>query len=132
MHVPAASWHSHHDHTLEVKAPTEFEAWAMFTQKVLAALAYNNPRLMLGYWLDALNTLPEDTRKTFIQGIARGLGLSIKPAEDESNAILIDLVQKYDPLAGDKKSKGGIVLPRGVSVGDLVLPGDPKFGVKAT
>ena len=122
MHIPATNWHPHMDKVLEVKAETEFQAWALAMRDSLLALTHQNMRLMVGYWGDALNSLPDDVRRALIEVIVRGLGLSIKPAKDTPNAIDIDLVPRYAPLIGDKKTESGLVIPKSPG-SDLLLPG---------
>lgn len=126
IHVPATSWHPHMDKTLEVKAETEFQAWALAMRDSLLALTHQNMRLMVGYWGDALNSLPADVRTALIDVIARGLGLSIKTAKDQPDVIEIDLVPRYDPLVGEKKTESGLVLPK-TPKSALLLPGQEGY-----
>lgn len=126
MHVPATSWHPHRDEVIEVKKPTEWEAWAFTIREMLQVLTGGSAPLILGYLLDLINKLPPDMRTACITGIAQGLGLEIKPAEEE-NTIAVNLVQRYDPLVGDKKTEGGLVLPREGQANQLVLPGQQGF-----
>ena len=126
MHVPATSWHPHFDKAFTINKPTEFEAWAHTMRDTLLQLTGGNLRLMVGYWADALNTLPKEARVALVTAIAQGLGLQISPVEDEPNAIKVDLVQRYDPLVGDKKTESGLVVPSGVK-SDLILPGDSRY-----
>lgn len=126
MHVPATSWHPHVDRTLEAKAPTEFEAWALAQRKMLMELTQGNLRLMIGYWGDALNVLPPDVRAALIPVLARGLGLNIQQAGDDPNVIEVSLVQRYEPLVGEKQTPSGLVVPK-EGASDLVLPGDPRY-----
>jgi hypothetical protein len=126
MHVPATSWHPHADKTFEVKKPTEWEAWAHAMRAIVLELSHGNARLMLGYWSDALNVLPPEVRKALIQAIAAGYGLQIAPAEDDPKTIEISLVQRYEPLVGEKKTESGIVLPK-TPGSKLVLPGQKEY-----
>ena len=126
MHIPATTWHPHMDKVLEAKADTEFQAWALAMRDSLLALTHQNMRLMIGYWGDALNSLPNDARLALINVIARGLGLSIKPTEGVENTIDIDLVPRYEPLIGDKQTASGIVVPKNVE-SDLIVPGDSRY-----
>ncbi|KKN32417.1 hypothetical protein LCGC14_0814050 [marine sediment metagenome] len=125
MHTPATSWHPHEDKVIESKKDTEWEAWACMVRDSLAILAHNQPQLMVGYWLDALNALPPELRRTLAIGIAQGLGLQIKTIED---GIEVGLVPRYPPLVPEK-SKSGLVTPQGGG-SKLILPNDPRFAEK--
>ena len=128
MHVPATDWHPHFDKTFVVKKPTEFEAWAHTMRDTLLQLTGGNLRLMVGYWGDALNTLPNEARTALITVLAQGLGLQIQKVEGKDDTIEIGLVQRYDPLVGDKKTESGLVLPgAGAGKADLILPTDPRY-----
>lgn len=124
-HLPATSWHPHYDRTLEVKQPTEWQAWAKMMLQLLTVLAGGNQRLMVGYWMDALNVLPVELRLALVSGLARGYGLDIQ-ATGEPDTIEIRLVQRYKPLAGPKQTESGLLVPHSGSP-DLVLPGDPRY-----
>jgi hypothetical protein len=131
MHIPATSWHPHTDRTLEVKKTTEWEAWAHLMRATLTALTHGNGRLMVGYWGDALNTLPPEVRTAMVSVLAQGLGLEIRPAKDVPDTIEITLVPRYPPLVGEQKTESGLVLPKGAGgKSELVLPNDPRFGKK--
>lgn len=125
MHLPATNWHPHKDETFQIKNPTEWEAWAYMMRATLMELTHGNLRLMVGYWADAMNVLPVEARTALIHAIAKGLGLQIKPVEDVPDSIEVNLVQRYDPLMGDKTTESGLVLPGGKPGGGskLVLPG---------
>ncbi len=127
MHVPATSWHPHMDKVLEVKAETEFQTWALAMRDSLLALTHENLRLMVGYWGDALNSLPTEARTALITVIAQGLGLSIKAAEGVPDTIEISLVPRYEPLVGEKKTESGLVIPKNPENPDLILPGDERY-----
>lgn len=127
FHVPATTWHPHTDRVIEVKKPTEWEAWAHTIRETLAVLTGGSPPLILGYMLDLINQLPADMRTGLITGIAQGLGLDIRPGE-EPNTIVVTLVPRYDPLVGDKKTESGLVLPQEGQGAGLVLPGQQGFG----
>jgi hypothetical protein len=132
MHVPATSWHPHHDQTIEVKRPTEWEAWAHMMRATLMELVHGNTRLMVGYWADAMNVLPPEVRKALIQTIALGFGLQIAPAKDDPNSIEITLIQRYEPVVGEKKTESGLVVPKGPGEAtQLVLPGQQEFNVRS-
>ena len=127
IHMPEASWHSHWDKVVHVKAVSEWEAWSQFMLKVLSLMAGGNARLMVGYWLDALNSIPADLRAALVQGIVQGLGLQIEPDPDDPTTIVVNVVQRYEPLAtGEPTNKSGLVLPK-KSVDELILPGTPGF-----
>ena len=127
IHVPEASWHGHWDKVVHVKAATEWEAWSQFMLKVLALMAGGNARLMVGYWLDALNSIPTDLRAALVQGITAGLGLQIEPDPDDPTTIVVNVVRRYEPLGKEQPTtKSGLVLPD-KTVDDLVLPGSPEF-----
>jgi hypothetical protein len=132
MHVPATSWHPHADRTFEVKKPTEWEAWAHLMRAILLELTHGNGRLMVGYWADALNTLPPEVRTAMVSVLAQGLGLEIRPAKDTPDTIEITLVHRYPPLVGEQKTESGLILPKKGTGGkpDLILPNDPRFGKK--
>lgn len=125
-HLPATIWHPHKDKVFEVKKPTEFEAWAHMMRDTLVELTAGNARLMLGYWADALNTLPDSIRVAIVTAIAQGLGLEITTATDAPDTIEIKLVQRYKPLIGEEKTKSGLVIP-GQEKNKLVLPGQQGF-----
>jgi hypothetical protein len=131
MHIPATPWHPHNDRVFEVKKPTEFEAWAYTVRDMLTELTQGNLRLMIGYWADALNVLPPDVRKVIITAMAQGLGLQINTVEDTPDTIEVKLVQRYDPLVGDKKTESGLVVPQKPDSA-LILPGDSRYNVKET
>ena len=124
MHVPATSWHAHYDRNLQVKQPTEFEAWAHAMRAILMELTQGNLRLMIGYWGDAMNVLPPDARTTLLQVIAGGYGLQIKLVDDDPETIEVSLVQRYDPLIGEKKTESGLILPGKPGASKLVLPNE--------
>lgn len=131
MHVPATDWHPHLDKTFSVKKPTEFEAWAHLMKDTLMHLTAGNLRLMVGYWGDALNTLPKEARTALITVIAQGLGLQIRSVPDQKDTVEVKLVPRYDPLVGDKKTESGLVLPGGgTGQSDLILPNDPRYNEK--
>lgn len=133
LHVPATNWHPHKDKTLEVKAETEFEAWAKAVREMLMVLTQGNGRLMVGYLADMLNNLPVEVRTALVAAMAQGFGLAIKPVEGEEGAIEVGLVQRYPPLIEPKETPSGIALPGGQKPGDagLVLPtGVPYKGKK--
>lgn len=129
MHMPATSWHPHRDKTFEVKRDTEWEAWAYTMRDILQELTQGNLRLMVGFWGDALNVLPPEARTALLTVIAKGYGLQIKTAADAPDTIEIGLVQRYQPLVGEKKTPAGLVVPPEGKSG-LVLPGDPQYTVK--
>jgi len=127
IHNPAASWHPHWDKVVTVKAATEWEAWSQFMLKVLSRMAGGNARLMVGYWLDALNSIPTDLRAALVQGIIQGLGLQIEPDKDDPTTIVVNVVRRYEPLArGDPTTKSGLVLPKKPAE-ELLLPGMPGY-----
>ena len=132
MHVPATNWHGHFDKVLNTKAETEYQCWAEAMRASLIELTHGNLRLMVGYWGDALNLLPEDVRMTLVTVIVKGLGLSIKTTEDVEDSIEVDLVPRYEPLAGERMTESGIHLPPkpGENV-DLILPGDRRYNERS-
>ena len=121
MHLPATSWHRSVDQDFEEQQPTEWEVWAETMWKMLQVFTAGNARLMVGYWLDALNTLPSDIRRALIAGIARGYGLDISSSESEPDTVDIRLIPRYPPLASPKVTPRGLVLPRRGGQ-DLILP----------
>jgi len=122
MHIPATEWHPHYDKVLENKAPTEYEAWAKAMVTSLAALSHDNARLMVGYWGDALNTLPIELRKSIVQVIGQGLGLQITES-DEPDSIEVELVERYEPLIERQPQPNELAVPQS----SLVLPGQPGY-----
>ncbi len=123
MHVPATDWHPHEDKVFNVKAPTEFEAWAATMVKILAELTHENARLMVGYWGDALNVLPIDMRKALMQVLQQGLGISIKKGA-EPDTIEVNLEPKYQPLVEQPPRQDELLVPK---PGALILPGQPGY-----
>lgn len=131
MHIPANAWHQHTDKTFTVKNATEWGAWAELMGQTLQALAHNNARLSVGYWLDAINFLPDNFRKAIVMGIGQGKGLEIAPVPDEPQTVTVNLVDRYEPLIGDKQTKSGLVIPQGAGTkAEILLPGDPRFTLK--
>lgn len=126
LHSPATSWHPHYDRTFEEKQPTEWQAWAKTMLQLLLIFTTGNARLMLGYWLDALNVLPADLRLALIQGIARGYGLEIRSVPEEPSTIEINLVSRYPPLVGPQVTESGLVVPQ-KGEPNLIIPGDPLY-----
>ena len=122
MHIPATSWHPHTDKVINTKAPTEFEAWASTVVKILAEPTHENPRLMVGYWGDALNVLPVEMRKALVQVLIQGLGISIEPGP-EPDSIKVDMVQRYPPLVERPPRQDELVTPKS----GLVLPGEKGY-----
>ena len=94
--------------------------------EVVRDLANKNPRLMVGYWLDALNVLPGDVRHALVTGIIQGLGLDIS-VSDEGTELVVKLLQRYDPLAGEKRTEQGLVVPGVPAPKGLILPGNPDY-----
>lgn len=129
MHSPATAWHPHQDNTFTMKKPTEWEAWAHTMREILVHLTAGNGRLMVGYWLDAINVLPPNIRAALLGGIAQGLGLEIKSVEGETDTVEINLVPRYPPLVTNKPSPGGLVVPE-PSPSELVIPGQQGFNPK--
>ena len=129
MHVPETDWHPHTDKVMETKADTEYEAWAQAMVTLLAELAHNNARLMVGFWGDALNTLPFEMRKALVQVIGQGLGLQIKKSETQEDAVDIDLVERYPPLIQRQAKPGELVVAKqkAASGAGLVLPGQEGY-----
>ena len=124
--MPQTDWHPHSDKVLESKAETEYEAWAKAMVTLLSELAHGNARLMVGFWGDALNTLPLEMRQALIQVIGQGLGLQIKPSEEQENSIDVELVERYEPLMQRPPKPGEIVVPQ-TKAPSLVLPGQPGY-----
>lgn len=123
IHTPAASWHPHWDKVVHVKAATEWEAWSQFMLQVLSLIAGGNARLMVGYWLDALNSSPPNLRAALVTGIIQGLGLQIEPDENDPATIVVNVVRRYEPLVEvEQKTKSGVVLPKKPTE-ELLLPG---------
>lgn len=129
MHSPATAWHPHQDNIFTMKKPTDWEAWAHTMREILVQLTAGNGRLMVGYWLDAMNILPPNVRAALLAGIAQGLGLEIKSVEGETDTIEVNLVPRYPPLVGEKKTPGGLVVPQSDTAG-LAVPGQPGFNAK--
>ena len=125
MHIPATDWHPHYDKVINVKQPTEFQAWAVVMSKVLEELTGGNARLMVGYWGDVLNTLPDEFRKALVQVLTQGLGLSIKTGE-EPDTVEVDMVTRYPPLVEQPPQAGELVVPKPKASG-LVFPGQPGY-----
>ncbi len=126
MHMPATAWHPHRDKSFHISADTEWEAWATFMAEVVRDLTNKNPRLMVGYWLDALNVLPPDVRHALVTGIIQGLGLDMSVSE-AGTELVIKLLQRYDPLAGEKRTEQGLVVPTTPASKGLILPGTPGY-----
>lgn len=126
LHAPITAWHPHYDRTFEQKSSTEWEAWAQVMLKLLSIFTQGNARLMVGYWLDALNVLPPELRLAIISGIARGYGLDIHSVPDAPDTIEVHLVQRYSPLAGPQQTESGLVVPK-KGAPDLILPGDSRY-----
>ena len=125
VHTPKTSWHDHKDFKVEAQGKTEFEMWARLQQEMLKHLTGGNLRLMVGYWGDAMNSLPPNVRATIVAVIARGMGLAIKPDPTNPDAIIVDLVERYPPLIqqGAPPAKEGLVVPDS----KIILPGDPRL-----
>ena len=126
LHVPETAWHPHRDQSFHVSEETEWEAWAKFMAEVVRDLANKNPRLMVGYWLDALNVLPIDVRQSIVTGIIQGLGLDISVSE-AGTELVVQLLQRYDPLTGEKRTQQGLVVPVTPKSTGLILPGAPGY-----
>ena len=126
LHLPATNWRSHYDRSFEEKHPTEWQTWAQTMLVLLRTFTNGNLRLMLGYWLDALNPLPPDIRLALIQGVAQGYGLDIKTVDDAPDTIEVNLVQRYPPLADPQVKKSGLVVPK-KGASDLIIPGNPRY-----
>lgn len=122
MHIPATDWHPHYDKVIENKAPTEYEAWAKAMVTSLAALAHDNARLMVGFWGDALNTLPVELRKSLVLVIGRGLGLQITSLP-EQDSIEVELVERYEPLTSTPPEADEMAVP----TSGLVLPDTSEY-----
>jgi hypothetical protein len=64
-------------------------------------------------------------------GIGQGKGLEIRPVPDEPDTVVVNLVDRYEPLIGEKKTESGLVIPKGAGGKvDILLPGDPRFSLK--
>lgn len=126
LHVPKTGWHPHYDRTFEEKWETEWQTWAKTMLQLLLTFTNGNPRLMVGYWLDALNVLPTELRLALVTGIMRGFGLEIKDIPDEPDTIEIGLVLRYPALVGPQVTDSGLVVPK-KGAPDLILPGDSRY-----
>ena len=125
IHSPANYIHPHVDKVVNIKGETDWEAWAHLIGSSLEALGYNNDRFIVGFLLDLINTLPEDFRFAIGRGIVEGRGLNIEIKNEEGGQVLeATLPQKYEPLAGTKKTKSGLVIPNKAEKSELVLPKD--------
>lgn len=126
VHTPKTNWHDHKDFKVEAQGKTEFEMWARLQQGMLKKLTEGNLRLMVGYWGDAMNSLPTNVRATIAAVIVKGMGLAIKPDPNNPEAIIVDLVERYQPLVpqGPQQTKEGLALP---PESKLILPNDPSL-----
>ena len=127
IHSPANYINNHVDKVVNVKGDTDWEAWARMVGASLEALGYNNDRFIVGFLLDLINTLPEDFRLAIGRGIVEGRGLNIEIKNEEGGQVLeASLPQKYEPLAGPKETKSGLIIPDQVDKSQLVLLKDVK------
>lgn len=110
IHTPAAPWHPHLDETIEVSHASDFGVWARATAATLHLLTQGNLPLMIGYWADALNVLPEDIRAALVSVIINGYGLDMKMVEPDT--VELSLAHRYKPIAPPSKTTDhGLALP---------------------
>ena len=122
VHTPKTSWHDHKDFKVEAQGKTEFEMWARVQHGMLKNMTEGNLRLMVGYWGDAMNSLPTNVRATLVGVIARGMGVEIRTDPNNPEAIIVDLVQRYQPPI-PQKTQEDIVVPES----KIILPNDPSL-----
>ncbi len=127
IHTPATVLHHHIDKVIQIKEKTDWEAWAHLISESLQAMGYTNDRFIIGFLLDLINSLPVELRLAIGQGIVEGRGLEIKSVQDEEGiAIEASLPQRYEPLAGERKTESGLILPNQPPQSKLVLPKEKK------
>ena len=130
IHTPAGLMHRHLDKVVEVKAPTDWEAWSKVMHTCLTAMGITDDRIILGFYLDLLNNLPDILRLSLVKGIMEGYGLYVeitKTTEDGVKGVTAGLVKRYNSLApeGEAETPGGVILPKGEG-SKLVVPSANK------
>ncbi len=127
IHSPRTIWHPHKDTTFTVKEETDFGLWAAMLKDGLINMGYTGSAFtpfQLGFFLTAMNSLPEDVRRALAHGILRGLGPVVT---EEEEGIRFELKQLYDPLVGERETPSGLILPGNEIAGTIILPGTKEF-----
>ena len=130
IHTPAGIMHRHIDKVIEVKEATDWEAWARTMNTCLAAMGVTDTRIIIGFYLDLLNRLPDVLRLSLVKGIMEGYGLNVvveDSAEEGVQSVTAGLVQRYNSLTpeGEETTPGGVILPKG-EASKLVVPSANK------
>ena len=132
IHSPAAVWHGHQDSTFTVKKSSDFAAWAAVLEGMLTHQGYVGKAYVpfqIGFFLTAMNSLPDDVRRALAHGIMRGLGPVVEEEEDEDGnpRIRFELKQVFNPLVGEQETPSGLILPDGPGTEAIVTPGSREF-----
>lgn len=126
LHSPDLGWRRHVDRTLEVRGPTDYDMWAVLCIDVLRSMGYVQTPLVVGFLLEMLNRLPDETRELIAAGVIGGWGMVIEET-DEEHAIAVRNVQRYEPIMGERRTESGLILPdKAPTRPKLIIPGQGK------
>lgn len=117
--------HRHIDTVFQVKAETDWEAWAKTCTELLRAMGYTHEPFIIGFIMDFINGFPKALRWEFVKGLFLGWGCEIEPQPDGS--VYVRPAQRYEPLGEPEETKSGIILPSDLDLesrteGGLILP----------
>jgi len=117
--------HPHLDSTFEVKAASDWEAWAKTSHKLIEALGCAHNPLIIGFILDLIGLLPVPAKRLIAAGIIAGFGCQV--TEEEDGSVFVEQVPRYPPCFEPKEHPSGLVIPD--SGEGLVLPGMSDFSL---